>query len=156
MTLFKKVAYGANNDHDTVVISFSTLCPRVAYQTAFEMSHKLRLQCKRAARLDRASATLAREFMPDLKDCPRPHRGFRRSRLVPNVQCWKTGINGKLVWLGFNGECCELGYEDGLKWSSLIREAARRAKAWAGDTSKQMGMHAMLTDGEEDYKLGLM
>ena len=156
MALLTKVTYGANNNQDMVDISFSRLRPRVAYQVAFEMSHKLRLQCKRAARLDCAPATLAREFAPDLKDCPRPHRGFRRSQLVSNIQCWKTGINGKLVWLGFDGLPCELSYEDGLKWSSLIREAARRAKAWAGDTSNQMGIHALLTDAEEDYKLGLM
>lgn len=155
MTLLTKVTYGANDNLDMVVINFNDLRPCVAYQLAFEMSHKLRLQCKRAARLDRAPATLAREFAPDLKDCPRPHRGFRRSDLVSNVQCWKTGINGKLAWLGFNGVCCEVAYEDGLKWSSLIREAARRAKAWAGDTSNQMGIHALLTDAEEDYKLGL-
>lgn len=156
MALFQKITYGANNNQDMVIISLGDFRWQVAYQTAFDICHNSRMQCKRAARIDRAPATLVQDFVPDLKDCPRPHRGFRRSNLVSNVDCYKMGISGVLVSYGFNGVVTELGYEDGLKLSVLIRQAARRAKAWAGDTSTQSGVYGMLTSAEDDYRLGLM
>jgi hypothetical protein len=154
--LLRLTQLGANDDEDMVVITLGDLRPRVAYQTALEFAHYLRMACKGAARHDRAPATFWPDVdMEDLNDCPRPHRGFRRSTQAPNVTSCKAAYQGAEVAVLFDGRGVIVGYEDGIKLHQMIRRAGRRAKAWAGDDRKGRTMLANMTDAEEDYKLGL-
>lgn len=140
-----------------VVIKLGDLRPRIAYQSALQLAHSLRMACKGAARHDRAPATFWSDVdIEDLNDCPRPHRGFRRSKLAPNVNDWSVCYEGAEVALVFDGRAEILGYEDGIKLHQMIRRAGRRAKAWAGDTSKGRTMLANLTDAAMDHELGLI
>ncbi len=129
----------------------------IPYQAAFEMSQSLRLGAKQAARLDRVPATFWRDVdTEDLTDVPRTHRGgYRRSHLVPNFHKWEVQVHGALVGLYFDGSGMEFDYELAVKLHQMIRRAARRAKAWAGDHSKGRRMLGMLTTAEDDDKLGL-
>lgn len=139
-----------------VIIRLDDLRPMVPYQKGLEVSQGLRLACKQAARFDHAPATFWRDVdMEDLSDCPKPHRGFRRSLLVSNVKSYEVRVNPPLVALLFDGIGREMSYEDGVKLHQMIRRACRRAKAWAGDTSRNRRMLGMLTSGEEDDRLNV-
>ncbi len=148
--------FHANNDEDMVVITIGDMQPRAAYQTAFEIAHHLRMACKSAARHDRTPANFWPDVdMEDLEDCPRPHRGFRRSKQMQSFTNCSTRFKGAEVCLLFDGVGQIFGYEDGIKLHQMIRRAARRAKAWAGETGKSGRMLANMNDAEDDYRLGL-
>ncbi len=155
--LLTPMQFGADDKLDMVVIRLDTMRPMIPYQKAFEFAQELRVGCKQAARFDKAPATFWREMeLESLEDCPKAHRGFRRSKLVPNVDSCHVRVKAPLVALVFDGRWIQTRYEDGIKLHHLIRRAGRRAKAWAGDTSNQRGLVGHLTDAEEDYRLGLM
>ncbi len=147
---------GANDDLDFVVVTLGSLKPKMPWQTALQVCHHLRMHSKQAARFDRVPANFWRDVaVVDLDDCPAPHPTFRRSTLQQNFKKWEVGSNPPLVALIFDGQWTQMGYEDGIKLHHEIRRAARRAKAWAGDTSKVSTALANLTDAEDDYRLGL-
>lgn len=147
---------GANNDEDMVVVRVGDIGGKIAYQTSFEFAQGLRLACKAAARYDRVPATFWSEVeMEDLKDLPVPHRGFRRSSQVPTIQRLRSMHKGTEVCVEFDGRGKIMSYEDGIKLHQKVRRAGRMAKAWAGDTGRSSRMLSMVTDAEEDNRLGL-
>ncbi len=148
--------FAANNDEDMVNIQVGDLRPRIAYQSAFKIAHALRMACKSAARYDREPGTFVNDVdVEDLEDCPKPSRQFHRSKQVPNVTNWRVSYKDAEVELMFDDRGQIFGYEDGIRLHQMIRRAGRRAKAWAGDTSKNRAMLANMTDAEDDYRLGL-
>lgn len=154
--LLQKVVFSANDEQDSVLIKIGGLKHRVGYRVGFEIDHYLRLAAKQAARFHRAPANFWRELdLDDLEDQPKPHRGARQSRHRPTYKHWEIRCNPPLVALLFDGRGEEMDYETAVKLGHAIRRAARRAKAWAGDTSKYSAMLGNATDAEEDYKLGL-
>jgi len=156
MSLIRPTKLGANDNQDMVVITLGELSPRIAYQSAFEIAHALRMACKSAARHDRVRSDFWPDVeMEDLKDCPRPNRYFRRSDQAPNVKTWSIRFKGAEVALLFDERGVIVGYEDGIKLHQMIRRAGRRAKAWAGESRKGRAMLSNLTDAEDDYRLGL-
>lgn len=157
MAVLKPTQMGADDELDMVVIRLGDLKPMVPYQIALEIQQSIRVACKEAARFDRASARFWRELEKEdpRLDIPKAHRGFRRSKLAPNVSSWEVVVSGPLVRLLFDGRGKDLDYESGIKLHILIRKAGFRAKAWAGDTSKTRRMLGAIHSAEEDYRLGL-
>lgn len=147
---------GADDHEDMVIIRLGSQRPMMPWQVALTLSHHLRSHCKSAARFDRVSAGFWRDVdMEDLDDKPRPHRGYRKSSLMQNFKHWQVADKPPLVALIFDDVWTEMGYEDGVKLHQMIRRAAQRAKAWAGDTNRIRGAYANLTDAEDDYRLGI-
>ena len=147
---------GANDNQDMVVIRLGNSQPCIPYQSALELAQNLRVMCKQACRFDHVEGSFWTDVdIEDLYDCPRPHRGFRRSNLASNVKAWTIQVKAQLIDLQFDGEGIEMDYETGIKLHQMIRRAARRAKAWAGDAGKGTNMLANITDAGEDDRLGL-
>lgn len=154
--LLEKHLFKANDNLDFVDIAFGTLSARIGYRVGFSIDHHLRLAAKQAARLDRAPANFWRAVdLVDLDDAPKPSRVPRQSMLTPSASVWAVGVTPQLVWLSFDSAAMEMDYETAIKFGHAIRRASRRAKAWAGDRSKYSQMLGMLTDAEDDYRLGL-
>ena len=156
MEILTRTQMGADDDLDTVVIRLGELRPRVPYQIALEIEQNLRVSCKEAARFDRAGNRFWKDLVTEdpRLDVPKAHKGFRRSKLVPNVDTWTVAHKPLLVALLFDGVGKEMGYEDGIHLHTLIRKAGLRAKAWAGDTDSRSRMLGALHDAEADDKLG--
>ena len=153
--MLRPTKHGANDVEDMVVITLGDLRPRIPYQTALEIAQHLRLAAKHAARFDNVPGSFWPDVdMEDLRDCPTPHRGFRRSNQTQNIKIWRIEVNGQLVNLTFDGVGREMDYESAIKLHMRIRRAGRRAKAWAGDTGKTSRMLANLTDATVDAELG--
>ena len=74
---------------------------------------------------------------------------------MQNFDRWQVGDKGAEVALGFDGRWEAMGYEDGIRLHNMIRRAARRAKAWAGEGRKSSRMLSNLTDAEDGYRIGL-
>lgn len=145
--ILQKLTFQANNDLDSVVIRVGEMSQRIGYNTGFEIDQNLRMAAKHAAQFHRAPASFWRDVdLVDLDDCPRPHRGYRQSRHLPTYQTWSVTCKPPLVGLVFDGQCVELDYETAVKAGHTIRRASRRAKAWAGDTSRSKRLLAHVTD----------
>jgi hypothetical protein len=158
MNVLRPVKFGANDVEDMVVITLGDLRPRIPYQMAFDIAHRLRLAAKAAARYDRANGRFWLDVDiedRDLEDCPRTHRGFRRSKQVHNVDAFEVSYNRQEVRLTFDRRGEIFGYEEAIRLHQMIRRAGRRAKAWAGEGGRGMTMLSNLTDAEEDYRLNL-
>jgi len=155
--VLQRTRMGADDDQDLVVIRLGTSRPSISYQAAFELAQSLRMGCKEAARYDRVPANFWLNMdLEDIKDRPKTHRGFRRSMLIPTVEHWEVRTKEALVALVFDKEATMMHYEDGIRLHRIIFRAMYRAKAWAGDTTRPSRMLAMLTNAEDDYRLGLM
>lgn len=144
--LLQKIPYSANDDLDTVVIRIGDLRERVGYNVGFSLDQYMRLAAKQAASIHGAPATFWRElYLVDLDDCPKAHRGIRQSRLTPSYDKWEVKCNPPLVGLYFDGSGVEVEYETAVQIGHAIRRASRRAKAWAGDTTRWTSFMGNLT-----------
>lgn len=155
MVLLEKMKLGADDEQDMVVIHLGSMHPMIPYQAALEIAQSLRVGCKIAAKYDRAAGTFVNEMSEDIQDIPKAHRGFRRSMLVPSARQWLIEPRPPLVAVLFDAVGVEMGYEEGVRLHHCIRRAARRAKAWAGDTSRGVRMLGGISNAEDDDRLGL-
>lgn len=126
------------------------------YQTAFKIAVGVLMSAKLAARYEGvhpskwAGIAKASRSIPPSEPL---HRRYRRTREVPNFTKWKVAFDENLVILTFDQEVVRMHYSDAFELYGWIRAAAANAKRWAGDTSKQRTVRAVLTDAEENDKL---
>lgn len=154
--LLERKVFTVNDELDFVNIKFGSINARIGYRLGFAIDQRMRLAAKYAARYDRAPATFWRDVdLVDLDDVPKPSRLPQQSRLVPSATSWAVEAEPPLVRLMFDNIGEEMDFETAVKLGHAIRRASRRAKAWAGDTSSYSRMLGMLTDAEEDSRLGL-
>jgi len=156
--LLEKIIFTVNDEMDFIDITFGSVRARINYRAGFDLDQRLRIHAKDAARFDRAPAKFTNEVdVPELEKGLKPHRQYRQSRLLPSVTNWMIESNAAvgLVRLTFDSMSEEMDYETAVKLARAVRRASRRAKAWAGDTSRYSRCLGNLTDAEEDYRLGV-
>ena len=155
--ILEKLHFTVNDELDFIHIKMGTLNTRLGYRIAFEISQSLYNIAAQVARFDRISIRDFKEQFPQsgLEDCPRTHRGARQSMLTPTASNWRVVGDPPLVSLYFDDEGVEMDVLTAGTLSTAIRRAARRAKAWAGDSSSDQNCQGIATDAEEDYRLGV-
>lgn len=155
--LLEKLHFTVNDELDFVHIKMGNINVRLGYRIAFEIAQGLINIAAEVARFDKVSIKNFKDEYDkaDLEDCPRPHRRFRQSRIVPTAESWEAYGAPPLVGLLFDGKGQEMDVETTAALAGGLRRAARRAKAWAGDSSSHSNCTGILTDAEEDYRLGV-
>lgn len=154
--VLERRSFSVDDELDFVRVRFGSINAQIGYRIGFVIDHHMRLAAKQAARFDRVPPRFWQDVeLPDLEDRPKTSRTPQQSRLRPSVSTWEVKVNPPLVGLFFDGQGEEMDYETAVKLGHAIRRASRRAKAWAGDHSKYSAMLGMLTDAEEDYRLGI-
>jgi len=153
-------ACSAEAELDFVNMRFGHLKVAVPYQTALDIARHLRMACKEAMRLEREPVKNWAEIseiieITEAQEPPRANRTFRRSRLIPTLEEWATKYEGTLIRICFDNESVAMHWSDGLVYHAWLRQAARAAKAWAGDSSKRMVVTGTLTNAEDNYRLNL-
>jgi hypothetical protein len=153
----EKTTFTVNDELDFVTLKCGTIDVRIGYRVALSVAKSLMETAAHVARFQRISIKDFKEQMQeaDLEDSPRPNRRPRQSKLTPTATSWETYPTASLIGLLFDGEGMELDPEFAWKMGSELRRAGRRAKAWAGDSSKISNCTGILTDAEEDYRLGV-
>ena len=146
--LLQRMPFSANDVDDMVQIRLGAIRPLMPYGAALELAAHLRVACKEAMPFYAAPPRSWRDLdTEDLDDCPRPHRGFRRSTRVPNYRAWSCHARrAPLITVVFDGVETDLDLEFAIRIHVSIRRAGRRAKAWAGDRSKTLRITARLSD----------
>lgn len=145
--ILRSLRFTVDERFDLVDLRVRDALFRFPYAAGFEIEQALRQTAKVVFRAIGQDPAVWRDETPDdLEDQPAPARFARRSELIPNVRAWRVYIAGNLVGLEFDGVGYEIEPALALKLSHGIRRASRRAKAWAGDTTKHIRMSATLED----------
>ena len=149
------VAVRPNMDMVEVQLGSHTL--RVPYQTAFEIASGIRVAAKTSMSFEKTPVKEWREIseVEDGEPVLATSHQFRRSKLIGNVNTWSIAFEGALVVIRANELELKLHYSEAFPLHQLIRQKAREAKAWAGDTSRSIKVRATLSDAEENYKRGV-
>ena len=124
------------------------------YQTAFKIAAGILMSAKIAAQYEGVRPETWSETLKYQQQRPTvpKHREYRRTTEVPNFKTWKVGGERNLVVLTFDQEIIKIHYSEAFVLYGMVRLAAKNAKAWAGDTSRQWTTRAVLVDAEQNDK----
>ena len=141
-------------DMDRVIFRINKTDLFVPYAQTFIMASHLQLFCKRSKALIHE-----KESWVVLTDASNVEiQDYDTVTPYPQVKGkfdWEFRIDSELIWLRLADFITSFHFSEGLKLSHLIRMAGRKAKQWAGDTSTMKTAAGMLTDAEENYRLGI-
>ena len=160
--LYRSVVNETEQDLWVLILGSNRLT--LPYQLGFEILNAIWLACKMAMRYEGIASKHQAEFikldeLPSLAMVlPEPHRGFRRSRVLPNVENINVAYENQLVRLEiypYQGEMLTawLHYSDAFVIYRDGRRACKVAKRWAGDGSRIWNGRAHLADAEDNDKL---
>lgn len=124
------------------------------YQTTFDICMKIRGLATFALRYERNPPALMHElekYEQEPSNVPLSPV-FRRSGLMTNVDTWGVYQEDQLVVLVFNDLHVKMHYVDAVMVHAWLGKAAKEAKRWAGDSSRQFRVFAKLTDAEANDK----
>ncbi len=124
------------------------------YHTVLDICMKIRGLATFALRYERNPPTLIRELEKYEKEpITEPLSPvYRRSGLATNVESWKVTYENQLVVMRFNDQFFKMHYVDAIVLHAWLGRAAKQAKRWAGDSSRQWRLFARLTDAEDNDK----
>lgn len=152
--LLIKQNIAVETDCDRVVLRVARVSFPMPYADGFKIAAYLRLACKGSMRISGESIKDWRKrselsYHPDVGEVS-PER---RTTLTERIN-WLIGVEGELVTMHFGNNIIKLHFSDALRVAAWIKLGAKKAKRWAGDTSKSMTSLARLSDAEENYKRG--
>lgn len=139
---------------DLVELQLGSNKIRLYYHDAFTICSKLQGNATFALRYERNNPKLWEELNAyEHKPITVPlHPRYRRSGLASNVKVYKVSFEGQLVILQFDTLVAKFHYSDIPKLRAHMYRAAKQAKRWAGDSSRQWNIFARLTDAEDNDK----
>lgn len=149
-----KQYYNVGTVHDIVEVQLGPQRFLLFYQVAFDVAAGLQMAARLAARYEGVHPSKWVEFIdatPRVPHTPK-NRHYRRSGANQNFTTWSVAFEHNLVVINFDQEVIKLHYTDAYKLHSIVRAAARNAKAWAGDTARQWTTRGSLADAEENDK----
>jgi len=140
---------------DLVQLQLGSNKIRLYYQTVFKICSSLQGASKLAMQHEGVNASLwAKLAVYDSTDVGVPlHFEYRRSGNVANLTNWKVAFEGALVVLTLDDLTAKFHYTDAAKLTVWLRRAAKQAKNWSGDRSRQWSTFAHLSDAEENDKI---
>lgn len=140
---------------DMVGIKFGPPRLLLYYHTAFEVAHGTCMSAKFAGRYEGVRPQLWREFVRGSDRAPtaKPHYTYRRSGAVSSITDWSVAFDRNLVVWKFDDLTVKMHYSEAFQMYAMIRNAARKAKAWSGDRSRIRTVRAVLTNAEANDKI---
>jgi hypothetical protein len=134
---------------DRVVLKVQRLEIEMPYATSFKVAQGLRLASRAAIRYAKADYTApsdiekAYEASADIRVTA--HKDFN----------WRAGWEGEDVKIQFGDQLLKFHFTAALKIAEWLRDAGKQSKAWAGDTSRSISAAGILSDAEQNYRLGV-
>ena len=153
--LFRQRQCGAAQRCDVVDLKFGSYNAVLYYQSTFKIASAILMAAKLAGRHEGVELRKWLDFVRTEHFNPvKPtHFEYRRSGITPNVHAWDVAFEGNLVVIKLDDTTIKLHFADAFELYTMLRLAAKDAKAWAGDTSRYWNTRAMLTDAEDDDKI---
>lgn len=136
---------------DRVVLRVSRLEIEIPYATSFKVAQGLRLAARDAMRYAKQDFVVA-----DISKTAQPYEVNANIRVTAHKNFkWRAGWEGENVKIQFGDQLLKFHFTAALKISEWIRDAGRQSKAWAGDGSKSINAAGILSDAENNYRLGV-
>ena len=139
---------------DRVVFRINKTDFFVPYAQVFKMALHMQLLCKRAK-----SIIHERESWVELTDADnieiQDYSTVKPYSQVKGKFDWEFRHDSELIYFRLKDFVTSFHFVVGLKLSHQIRIAGKKAKAWAGDLNPVRTSAGILTDAEENYKLGI-
>jgi hypothetical protein len=157
MSVLKKQRIHVYSEHDQVVLTVGNLEVKMPYAASFSVAQHLRLASKDCLRFSK-EATPWVEFTKDenMPEGTTPYKLSDKKRITPGKGfAWKISRDGEMVKCLFGNNEVKLHFTTALQIMTWLRQAGKLSKGWAGDGTKSMIMAGVLSDAEENYKLGV-
>jgi hypothetical protein len=156
--LLEKQSIYVDTRQDRVVLRVRRLEVEMPYATSFKLAQGLRLASKDAMRYAKEDVNNWQDFaaLSDMNKRVWPYIAHpeRRVTLHKGVD-WRAGWEGENVKIQFGDQLLKCHFTAALKISEWLREAGRQSKAWAGDSSRSIHAAGVLSDAENNYRLGV-
>ena len=119
---------------------------RIYYPTCIALSAQIRVYAKAAVTAAGGNTRLWRELAKyDQEPSMVPlHRKYRRSGHLSNLKSWNVKPDGELVVIYLDDLVAMFHCTDALIAQAMLLRAAKNAKRWAGDGSRQLMVTAVL------------
>jgi hypothetical protein len=150
--LFARTGVSVDADDDIVVLRVGSMKARFSYTTAFRIAQRMRLHGGVAARAAGVNP-VDRDILKRKADETnlRPVKGGDARK---NDAPWDVWNEGELVAVRLKTVIARWEAPAALTIAGWIRVAGRQAKHWAGDTSRTRRFAGILTDANENARLG--
>lgn len=146
-----------NTDQDRVVLCVGRTEFPMPYAQAFKISAAVRVGCRRLMQMsgEPHHDWYERSKLDYYAKVPELSEEVRRTRT--KKYDWRVDHSqvGEVLELWLDDCLLEFHFEAGLKLSEWLRDAAKRCKRWAGDSSSMKIACGILSDAEWNYKHGL-
>lgn len=139
---------------DRVVFRINRTDFFVPYAQVFKMALQLQLNCKRSKSIIHENESWVALTDADNLEV-RDYSTVTPYSQVKGKFDWEFRTDSELVYFRLKDFITSFHFVAGLKLSHLIRLAGKTAKSWAGDTSTMKTAAGILTDAEENYRLGI-
>jgi len=157
-SLLTKQNIHITSDKDMVLLSIGNLIVHIPYLESFKVAQGIRLASKDAMRYIHEDSTNWPVFakLNDLPDKTIPYEVNREERSTVKTDFnWKVGWEGENIKMLFGNNMVKLHFTIALKISEWLRNAGHESKAWAGRKGACMNLLGILSNAEENYKLGI-
>lgn len=148
------VDFSVFTDMDRVVFRIDKTDFFVPYAQVFKMALQLQLISKRSKAIIHETeswVTLTDADNIEIRD----YNTVKPYTKIKGKFDWEFRTDSELIYFRLKDFITSFHFVGGLQLAHMIRIAGKQAKAWAGDTSKMKTAAGILTDAEENYKLGL-
>jgi len=157
-SLLTKQRIHVHNDKDMVLLKVGNLIVHIPYAEGFKIAQGIRLASKDAMRYIHEDSTQWAKFAK-LTDAPDKTISFEVNPEIRVTEYkdfnWKIGWEGEDVKMMFGNNLLKFHFTVALKISQWIRNAGQEAKAWSGQKGSYMNLRGILSNAEENYKLGI-
>lgn len=156
--LLTKESIHIESDKDMVLLNVGNLTVHIPYLQSFKIAQGIRLASKDAMRYIHEDSTKWSEFakLNNLPDKTTPYELSVEKRVTLQKDFnWKIGWEGENVKMLFGNNMLKLHFTIALKISQWLRNAGQEAKAWRGHKGAILNLRGILSNAEENYKLGI-
>ena len=150
--LFERTGVSVDADDDIVVLRVGKMKARMSYTLAFQIAQRMRLHGGVAARI--AGATPKERFALKRQADEANLQPIAVGEVLDKSKPWDVWHEGELVCIRLKAVVARWEAPAALTIAGWIREGGRQAKRWAGDTSKTHRFAGILTDANENERLG--
>lgn len=157
-SLLTKQNIHVTSDQDMVLLNVGNLTVHIPYLESFKIAQGIRLASKDAMRYIHEDAKKWSDFakLNDMPDKTTPYTLSVEKRVTVKKDFnWRIGWEGEDIKMLFGNNSLKLHFTMALKISEWLRNAGREAKAWAGHRGSLLNLRGILSNAEENYKLGI-
>lgn len=156
--LLTKQRIHVESDKDMVLLNIGNLVVHIPYLESFKIAQGIRLASKDAMRYIHEDSTKWPEFakLNNLPDHTIPYEISIEKRVTIQKDFnYKIGWEGEDIKMLFGNNMVKLHFTLALKISEWLRHAGKESKAWAGQKGVNINLLGILSNAEENYKLGI-